>query len=170
VHCVPQDPALQTGVEPEHVVPQLPQFVVLELVLTQLPTPKPPPKKPARPWVHCVSPVGQVHVPPTHARPPGHTVPHEPQLRLSVCNLAHVVMLPKKNMDVQDVVPPGQPLHIPLVHSCPPGQLLPQPPQLLLSVCVLVQLLPHIESPVGQLQVPPLHVAPEGHARPHVPQ
>ena len=167
---MPQLPALQTGVEPEQVVPQVPQFLVSEFVLTQLPIPKPPPKKPPRPWVHCVSPEGQVHVPPTHARPPGQAVPHEPQLRLSVCKLEHVVMFPKKNMLVQDVVPLGQPPQVPFVHCCPPGQRVPQLPQLLLSVCVFVQLLPHIESPVGQVHVPPLHVAPAGHARPQVPQ
>jgi hypothetical protein len=117
VHCTPQEPPLQTGVEPMHALPQLPQLVLLEFVFTQLPMPKPPPpKKPRRPWVHCVSPVGHVHVPFTQARPPGQTVPHEPQLRLLVCKLAQVVLLPKNVMVVQEVVPPGQPPHDPFVH------------------------------------------------------
>jgi hypothetical protein len=47
---------------------------------------------------------------------------------------------------------------------------LPQPPQLLLSVCVSVHVLLHIVSPMGHVHVPLLHVAPEGHERPQVPQ
>jgi hypothetical protein len=151
-------------------VPQLPQFVLLELALTQLPTPKPPPRKPARPCVHCVSPEGHEHVPLTQARPPGQIVPHDPQLRLSVCRLAHELVFAKKNMLVQAVVPLGHPPHIPFVHCWPPGQRVPQLPQLLLSVCVLVQVLLHIESPMGHVHIPPLQVAPDGHALPHVPQ
>ena len=151
-------------------VPQLPQLVLLEFAFTQLPMPNPPPKKPMRPCVHCVSPEGHVHVPLTHARPPGQIVPHDPQLRLSVCRLAHEVVFAKKNMLLHAVVPLGQPPHIPLVHCWPPAQALPQLPQLLLSVCVLVQALLHMVSPMGHAHMPAAHVAPDGHERPHVPQ
>jgi hypothetical protein len=150
--------------EPEHVFPQLPQFVVLEFVFTQLPIPKPPPKKPASPCVHCVSPVGHEHVPLTQASPPGQTVPHDPQLRLSVFRSEQVVVLPKNVMLVQAVLPPVQPPHVPFVHCWPPGQRLPQEPQLLLSVCVLVHALLHIVSPVEHVHIPPLHVAPDPQA------
>jgi hypothetical protein len=138
--------------------------VLLEFALTQLPIPKPPPKNPARPWVHCVSPVGQVQVPLTQASPPGQTVPQEPQFRLSVCRSEQVVVLPKNVMLVQAVLPPVQPPHIPLLHCCPPGQRLPHEPQLLLSVCVLVHALLHIVSPVEQVHIPPVHVAPDPQA------
>jgi hypothetical protein len=65
-------------------MPQPPQFVLLDCVSMQLPSPangrNPPPNVSA----HCVSPAGQLQVPFVQVPPKGQFVPHEPQLPLLV--------------------------------------------------------------------------------------
>ena len=58
----------------------------------------------------------------------GHTVPHDPQLAVSLLRFAQVVP--------QYVVPPGHP-HTPPTHDWPVGHTRPHDPQLLRSVAVL---------------------------------
>jgi hypothetical protein len=152
------------------IVPQPPQLVLLSVKLTQLPWPmkeNPP---------HCVRPDGQAHVPLLHATPPAQTVPHEPQLRLSVDVSTHEVLLPPKPMNVHAVSPllhtmPASPdAHLPLEHTALPLHRVPQEPQLLLSVCALTHALPHCVSPAPHAHVPPLHAALVGHWCPQLPQ
>jgi hypothetical protein len=60
-----------------HVVPHIPQFVALVLVLTQLPP-------------HIIVPEGQAHTELWHVCPPAHACddPQPPQLLLSIASLA----------------------------------------------------------------------------------
>jgi hypothetical protein len=154
-----------------HLVPQPPQFWLLSFKLTQLPCP--PKDRPP----HCVRPDGQAHVPLLQATPPEQTVPHEPQLRLSVERSTHDVALPpKKPKNAHAVNPllhtmPASPVaHVPPEQTELPLHRVPQEPQLVLSVCVFTHALPHCVSPAPQEQLPPLHVAPVGHWWPQLPQ
>jgi len=79
---------------------------------------------------------------------------------------------------------PAEQLEMPLtvLHTSPGSQVLPQAPQLAALVERLSQMpaafpgpgpfaaLGHVVSPVGQVQVPAVQVAPVGHADPHAPQ
>ena len=166
-HMVPQVPALHSGLSLGHALPQLPQLELFDVVSTQLPSPK----KPMTPFAHCVWPAGHSHVPLTHETPPGQTVPHDPQFRLSVAVFVHAVMDPKGVFVVHEVSLPLHMLHAPLTQlSMLGGQTFPQAPQLLESVCVSVHVPLHTVSPVEQVQLPPLHVAPAPHWLLHLPQ
>ena len=78
----------------------------------------------------------------------GHTLPHEPQLLLSVCTSVQELL--------QYSWPLGQLVHFPFQQYRPlaPEQYVPQLPQLLESVSVLTQALPHQVVPVGHWQTP----------------
>jgi hypothetical protein len=79
-------------------------------------------------------------LPPTHASPEGHALPHTPQFAGSVRTSLHP--------DAQHDSPPvqsGAPLHVfgglgvlhtELTHVAPSGQTIPHPPQLFGSVAV----------------------------------
>jgi hypothetical protein len=84
VHRMAHVPSLHTGFAPVQAVPHAPQSTRLDCRFWQLPAP-------IRPPAHCVSPVGQAHVPFVHAPPPAHTVPHAPQSRLSVSRLTQAL-------------------------------------------------------------------------------
>jgi len=76
--------------------------------------------------------------PPSSGPVHGQTLPHAPQLLMSLSVSTH--------WPAQGVYPGGQ--QAPLVHWEPLGQTWPQPPQLLVSDCVLTQ-------PPGQRVWPP---------------
>jgi hypothetical protein len=166
-HRVLQVPLLHSGLSLEHPVPQLPQLELFDVRSTQLPSPK----KPMTPFAHWVWPAGHSHVPLTHETPPGQTVPHDPQFRLSVAVFVHAVKDPKGVFVVHDFWLALHALHIPLTQlSMLGGQLFPQEPQLLESVCVSVHEPLHIVSPVEQVQFPALQVPPAPHELSHLPQ
>jgi hypothetical protein len=114
------------------------------------------------------------------ATPPEQVVPHEPQLRLSVCVSTHAVVLLPNVVELHAVppspqtiplsVPPSEPPHVPPEQVWLLLQAFPHLPQLLLSVCVLVQVDPHCVSPAPQAHMPPLHVPPCAHWFPQLPQ
>ena len=107
----------------------MPEFVVS---VTQLP-------------LHIVSPAGQVltQAPAEHACPVAQTLPHWPQLEVSVLVLAH--------LPLQLIWPAVQlAWHTPIEHVCAPGHAVPQPPQFLESVVTLVQMPRHEACPPVQ--------------------
>ncbi len=78
----------------------------------------------------------EMHAPPLHVCPLVHTLPHVPQLALSVFVL---VQMPAQSwLGGVHVTPP---LQTPAMHVWPPVQMLLQVPQLLLSVCRLTHVL-----------------------------
>ena len=84
-------------------------------------------------------PSGQVltHLPLTQCVPEGQTVPHAPQLALSLLILTQTgATVP------QETVPSGQP-HLPSSQTWPAGQMVPQLPQLALSLSRLTHTVPH---------------------------
>jgi len=91
---------------------------------------------------------GAAQVPEKQDCPVGHTLPHAPQLLLSVCTVVHELL--------QYSWPFAQLVHFPFQQYMPlaPEQYVPQLPQLLESVCVLTQELPHQVVPVGHWQTP----------------
>jgi hypothetical protein len=70
-----------------------------------------------------------VQTPVEQTCPAPQTVPHAPQLALSVVRLTHAPL--------QTEVPAGQ-AHAPLTQSAPVGHAWPHAPQLAADVCVLV--------------------------------
>jgi hypothetical protein len=162
------------------LVPHAPQFELSLFRSTQPEDEVPGIWSPANPPPHCVRPVGQAHCPLVQATPPAQVVPHEPQLRLSVCVSTHAVVLLPNIVDVHAVPPsphaipasppPSEPAHVPPEQTWLPPHLFPHPPQLPLSVCVLVHVEPQSVSPAPQTHIPPLHVAPCAHWFPQLPQ
>jgi hypothetical protein len=168
-----------------HLLPQAPQLLASVVVLVQTvpllaghelgPTVGQPGRG-ALPWQHvlgCRHGLMGVHTPPLHVVRSGHTLPHAPQLALSL----------------------SRGLQVPPQQVAPAAHLLPQVPQLLASVVVLVQTVPlpagHELGPTaGQpgsvvlpwqhvlgalhgsmgVHTPPLHVVRSGHTLPHAPQ
>jgi hypothetical protein len=108
------------------------------------------------------------HWPPLQTCPWPQTVPHLPQLVLSVCvlvqnapaSVVHVVSWPQENA------------HVPPAQTCPVAHCLPQSPQLAGSVDVLMQEPLHVL--LGGLQksehCPELQTCPAWQALPHLPQ
>ena len=102
---------------------------------------------------HSATPPGHKHCPPWQLVPLLHTVPHDPQLLLSVCSLTQV--------PPQLVCPDGH-THVVPEHTPPLGQVTQVPPQV---VCPEghTQLVPEQLPPVGQVtQVPLQLVWPDG--------
>jgi hypothetical protein len=77
-----------------------------------------------------------VQCPAEHACPAPQTVPHAPQLALSLCVSMHD--FPHSVVPVAQLVE-----HAPFEHTCPPVQAVPHAPQFDGSYCVLVQLPEH---------------------------
>ena len=76
---------------------------------------------------HSAAPPGHKHCPPWQLVPLLHTVPHDPQLLLSVCSLTHVppqLVCPAGHTQlVPEHTPPlGQVAQVPLQQSCPETQ------------------------------------------------
>jgi hypothetical protein len=156
-----QTPLLQTWA-PLQRVPQVPQFVPSEARSAQ--TPAPPPPIPPPP-MHAVSPDGQLHVPPVHAAPFGHTLPQPPQLRSFVCVSTHAPPMP------HDVSPAGQPVvHMLATHWLPGPQRVPHAPQLRGSLVVSVHTPLQLVVPAPHVQVPLTQLAPVEHTVPQLPQ
>lgn len=154
------------------MVPQLPQFALLDCVLTQLLIPPPFPNGPKL-AAHWVSPDGQLHWVPasvvTQLALIAHEFPQAPQFWVFELRSAHTVeVLPFGPVTLHAVSPasPHPVVHAPLWHVCPIVHRVPHTPQLLLSVDKLVHVLPHfvellehVHSPLTQ--VPPVQVAPQ---------
>jgi hypothetical protein len=134
-HETTQLPDWHKGWLEVHAMPQPPQFVLLDCVSTQLPSPGG--KKPPILNAHCVSPAGQLQVPFVHVPPKGQFVPHEPQLAGSVDLSTHMDATdPGKNPCEEHRVSPASPqpaAHLLSKHVVPPVQALPQRPQFALS-------------------------------------
>lgn len=118
-----------------------------------------PEKRPA----HCVYPGGHAQVPSVQVAPPGHTVPHAPQLRLLVCKLTH-----PPSHSVRPVL--QLPVQAPPEHSVPRGQRLPHTPQFRGSELKSVQAVPHCVSPELQAHFPSRQLAPVAQGLLHPPQ
>jgi len=106
-----QEPPTHTSLE-LHVLLQVPQCKASVLVSVQVPGTPP----------HTVgNPVGQVHVPATHAAPVGHARPHPLQFFASVDRSTHAPA---------HAVSPGAHVHAPALHTWLGVQTLPHAPQL----------------------------------------
>jgi len=90
-----------------------------------------------------VSPVGQPdwQTPPLHAWPPPQLLPHEPQLRESVCVSTHWLL---------QSVKPEPHVQVPVTQLAPLGQAVPHEPQSNGSVCKSTQALLQSVRPVPQ--------------------
>lgn len=99
-----------------------------------------------------------------HGAPPGHAVPQDPQLRLSVWRSTHA---PPHWVFPAAVL--HEPVQVPAVHSVFRGQRFPQPPQLAGSFWVSVQARPQSVS-VPQVQALLTQLAPAGHGELQAPQ
>ncbi len=103
-----------------------------------------------------------------HEEPGPHTVPHAPQLKLSLMRFTHV-LVPFAVHIVGAVGGhehvAGAPPHVP-----PIGQAWPQVPQLAGSFVRFAHPVVHIVAGAAQVQAPFTHVSPIGHAFAHVPQ
>ena len=95
--------------------------------------------------------------------PDAHTVPHAPQLLLSVCALTHAPPHDTR---------PSPHEHAPATHVRPAPHALPHAPQLARSVWRSRQTPPQLDRPPPQttVQAPPEHTWPAGHRVPHAPQ
>jgi hypothetical protein len=172
-HETTQLPDWHKGWLEVHAMPQPPQFVLLDWVSVQLPSPanggKPPNES-----AHCVSPAGQLQVPFVHVPPKGQLVPHEPQLALSVDLSTHMdVRDPGRNPCEEHLVSPASPqpaAHLLLKHVVPPLQTLPHRPQLALFEVGSTHVAAHRMSEDEHWHIPFTQLAPPGHCWPQVPQ
>jgi hypothetical protein len=125
VHVAAQAPLLQTGVMPEHTVPQAPQLFGSVVTSTQVSP-------------HALVPAGHEHVFAAHSLPPVHFVPHPPQLAGSLVVSTHApVQLVSAPQPVAVVT------HWPELHTSPAPHAVPHAPQLLGSLRVSVHVAPH---------------------------
>lgn len=141
-------------------MPQLPQSALDDVRSAQTPA-------------QSVVPAGHTQAEFVHTKLLAHACPQKPQLPLSFVRSTH---------DVPHLAMPAPQFtaHAPLLQTCPPVHRLPHMPQLLPSELTSAHVpappppIPkppmHAVSPVGQLQLPPLHVAPFGHTLPQPPQ
>ncbi len=110
------------------------------------------------------------HWPLEHTWPGPHTLPHEPQLVLSVCVFVQNG-LPPSTLHVWRL-PPHENAQLPFEQTWPWAHVLPQPPQLAVSLVVLTHEPLHDVS--GDVQkrphLPPLHTWPGWHWLPQLPQ
>jgi hypothetical protein len=114
------------------------------------------------------------HCPELHAFPPGHTLPHAPQLLTSVWRS---ISQPFVFLPSQLAYPLWQAmLQVPAAHTdvllASEGHAVAQVPQFVGSSCVLVQVPLQLVSPDWQLTVqsPALQTSPAAHALWHAPQ
>jgi hypothetical protein len=123
-----QEPLQQVS-NPEHELPQAPQFEKLVRRLTQV-------------LPQAVRPVPQLtHAPDWHSWFEPHLLAHVPQLFTSVARVAQV--------PPQLAWPAGH-WQTPAAQAVPPVQTFPQAPQLLLSLWVARQVPLHTVRPAGQ--------------------
>jgi hypothetical protein len=158
-------PCEHSGALAPQAAPHMPQLALLDVRSTHEP-------KPPNPPAHCVSPLGQPHVPLVHGAPVGQAVPQAPQFLSLVERSVQVeIIMPLGPIAVHRVRLDAQPAtHAPAVHVVPGMQRLPHDPQLSLSLCVSVQVEPHCESPAAHAQPPLTQLAPTGHCVPQAPQ
>ena len=114
--------------------------------------------------------------PEVHTVPPAQTMPHDPQLLLSVCRFAHMPDAAQYTVGDTHTV-----LQVPPEHAVPGPHTVPHAPQLVLLVLSvvshpLVRMPSQFPKPAAQLpipHVPPVHDgvpwAGVGHALPHAP-
>lgn len=100
---------------PAQTLPQVPQFALSTLTLTQVPGSP-----------HCMDPPAQAHAPSEQTSPLAHWMPHPPQLARLALVLVHCGGVPHASVFA------GQ-LHWPPLQTVPAEQTMPQPPQLPLS-------------------------------------
>jgi hypothetical protein len=159
------EPCEHSGALASHAAPHIPQLALLDVRSTHEP-------KPPNPPAHCVSPLGQPHVPLVHGAPVGQAVPQPPQFLAFVERSVHVeIIIPLGPMPVHSVKLAAQPAtHAPPEHVVPGAQRLPHDPQLSLSLCVSAQAEPHCERPAPQVHAPLAQLAPTGHCVAQAPQ
>ncbi len=151
-------PCEHSGALASQAAPHMPQLALLAVRSTHEP-------KPPNPPAHCVSPLGQPHVPSLQGAPVGHAVPQAPQFLALVERLTQVeIIIPLGPIPVHRVRFDAQPAtHVPPVHVVPGAQRMPQAPQLELSLCVSAQVAPHCESPAAHVHPPFTQLAPVAH-------
>jgi hypothetical protein len=109
-------------------------------------------------------PLEQAHVPLTQVVPALHTVPHVPQLLLSLVRSTHAPSCWQKTC------PGTEQVQLPPSQNSASGQTTPHAPQLLGSRIRSMHPPAHRDSPVGQVQLPLTQVFPAPHTVPHAPQ
>jgi hypothetical protein len=118
-----------------HRLPQVPQFVALEVTSTHC-----PPQA-------CWPTAGHAQLPPEHARPAGQALLHAPQcptaLDVSTQLAPHCVSVMSQRS-----------LHVPCEQTRPGPQALPQVPQFCASYEVSVHAAPHALCPEGHEHAP----------------
>jgi hypothetical protein len=117
-------------------------------------------------------PVGQ-HKPSVHCSIDPQTVPHIPQLSMSVFVSTHApphAVFPIGHTTAHDPLTHD---HVPppmIVPASAPPHVLPHFPQFALSDFTSTHALPHFVAPLGHWQLPCTHVAVAGQLVPHLPQ
>ena len=98
-----------------------------------------------------------MHAPDEQICPLAQTLPHEPQLNVSVCRLTHA--------PPQFVWPDGQPavVQVPLAQTCPEAHTWPHDPQLFGSDCALAHTPPQNTWPDTQAHAPFTQTCPPEH-------
>jgi hypothetical protein len=146
-----QFPSTQSSVAP-HARPHSPQCRLLVRVFTH------PPAQRRVPLGH-IDDVGW-QLPPAHAWPDAHGLPHPPQFAGSLEVSTHVAPHADR---------PGLQPQLPAAHTCALLHVFPQSPQLTGSVVTSVQRMPQVLAVLGQVQVPPTQAS-VPQSVPHAPQ